>query len=77
MPINKARCIRYKDTWAAPGSALHQALTDGNKKAAEKIYNECERRLAKEKCERTYFAADGTLMVTETGNRSIFDDVDE
>jgi hypothetical protein len=36
------RCIRYKDTWAAPGSQLHAALTDGNKKLAERIYLQCE-----------------------------------
>ncbi|MEZ2310806.1 hypothetical protein AB6809_29600 [Paraburkholderia sp. RCC_158] len=41
------RSIRYKDTWAAPGSRLHAALEDGNKKLAEQIYQECERERAK------------------------------
>jgi hypothetical protein len=44
--MNK-RSIRYKDTWAAPGSRLHAALEDGNKKLAEQIYQECERDRAK------------------------------
>lgn len=41
------RSIQFKDTWAAPGSQLHQALTDGNKNLATKIYHECENNLAK------------------------------
>lgn len=36
-------CVRYKDTMAAPGSKLHEALTDGDTKRAEAIYQECER----------------------------------
>jgi hypothetical protein len=36
------RSIQFKDTWAAPGSQLHAALTDGNKKLALKIYHECD-----------------------------------
>lgn len=43
MPINYEKCIRYKDTWAAPGSALHAALTDGDEKKAKSIYDDCER----------------------------------
>jgi len=77
MPINRQRCIRFKDTWAAPGSALHAALTDGDKPKAIRIYNECERNRAKERGEHSYYAYDGTLMNTATGTRSVFDDVDE
>jgi hypothetical protein len=44
--MNK-RSIRYRDTWAAPGSQLHAALTDGNKKLAESIYTQCEKDRAK------------------------------
>jgi hypothetical protein len=44
--MNK-RSIRYRDTWAAPGSQLHAALTEGNKKLAEKIYQDCEKDRAK------------------------------
>jgi hypothetical protein len=44
--MNK-RSIRYRDTWAAPGSQLHAALEDGNKPLAEKIYAEWERDRAK------------------------------
>jgi hypothetical protein len=44
--MNK-RSIRYRDTWAAPGSQLHAALTEGNKKLAEKIYQDCEKERAK------------------------------
>ncbi|WVR18156.1 hypothetical protein JXVLWARM_CDS_0105 [Burkholderia phage Bm1] len=77
MPINKDRCIRIKDTWAAPGSDLHRALTDGDRKKAIEIYNQCERDRAKREGRGVYYAYDNTLMVTATGNRSIFDDVDE
>ena len=36
-------CIRYKDVMVAPGSKLHEALTSKDMKAAERIYQECER----------------------------------
>jgi hypothetical protein len=36
-------CIRYKDTMAAPGSKLHEALTARDMAAAEKIYQTCEK----------------------------------
>jgi hypothetical protein len=42
MPINHQKCKRYKDTWAASGSALYEALNDGDKAKAEAIYQECE-----------------------------------
>jgi uncharacterized protein (DUF1778 family) len=42
MPINHAKCLRYKDTWAAPGSQLYEALENGDKAKAEAIYQECE-----------------------------------
>lgn len=69
--------VKYKDVIAAPNSQLAIALSEGDHKKAAAIYNECERNLAKEQGRLTYFAADGTLMVTATGARSIFDDVDQ
>jgi hypothetical protein len=36
------KSIQFKDTWAAPGSQLHQALVDGEINLATKIYHECE-----------------------------------
>jgi hypothetical protein len=44
--MNK-RSIQYRDTWAAPGSQLHAALTDGNKRLADSIYTQCEKDRAK------------------------------
>lgn len=32
--------MKYKDTWAAKGSALYNALKDGQKKMAEMIYKQ-------------------------------------
>ncbi len=40
------RSIRYRDTWAAPGSQLHAALEDGDTKRAEEIYRQCEKEAA-------------------------------
>lgn len=40
--MNK-NCIKYKDTSAAPGSKLHEALLAKDMKAAERIYQECEK----------------------------------
>lgn len=40
-----ARCIKYRDTYAAPGSELFAALDAGNKAKAESIYQACEARL--------------------------------
>jgi len=34
--------VRYKDTIAAKGSALRQAIEDNDMKKAEAIYQECE-----------------------------------
>jgi len=34
-------CIRYKDTWAAPGSKLHEALTGKDEESAEALYQKC------------------------------------
>lgn len=75
--MNTAKCKRFRDTWAAPGSQLHAALEEGAKAKASAIYNECERSLAKEQGRLSYFAADGTMMVTATGARSVFDDLDD
>lgn len=35
-------CIRYRDTWAAPGSQLHAALLDQDHERAASIYRQCE-----------------------------------
>lgn len=40
------RSIRYRDTWAAPGSQLHAAIEDGDTKRAEAIYRQCEKDAA-------------------------------
>jgi hypothetical protein len=56
--LSKKQGIRYRDTIAAPGSELYQAVVDstestspeGRKLAAEKakrIYEECEREYRK------------------------------
>lgn len=42
--MNK-RSIKYRDTWAAPGSDLFAALEAGDKQKAESIYQACEARL--------------------------------
>lgn len=42
-----SKAIKFKDTWAAPGSQLHQALVDGDINLATKIYHACERDLKK------------------------------
>lgn len=39
--MNK-RAIRYRDTWAAPGSQLFEALEAGDMKKAAEIYDRCE-----------------------------------
>lgn len=77
MPATGKGRVRYHDTIVAPGTHLMAALEKGDKKLAESIYNECERDLARLEHRACYYAKDGTLMVTATGNRSIFDDVDE
>lgn len=77
MPAMGKGCRCYKDVVVAPGTQLMAALDEGDHKKAAAIYNECERDLARLEGRLTYFAADGTLMVTKTGARSIFDDVDE
>jgi hypothetical protein len=43
LPVNHRVCLKYKDTWAAPGSKLYDALQDRDYKKAEAIYKECER----------------------------------
>ena len=35
--------IKFRDTGAAPGSKLHEALQNKDMKLAERIYQECER----------------------------------
>lgn len=42
----------YRDTWAAPGSQLFEALEAGDAKKAAEIYEECEWEARKllEKC---------------------------
>lgn len=42
-----SKSIKYRDTYAAPGSQLHQALTDGDQKKAAAIYEQCEKDQAK------------------------------
>jgi hypothetical protein len=39
--MNK-RSIKYRDTWAAPGSQLFEALESGDAARADRIYKECE-----------------------------------
>ena len=43
-----SRSIRYRDTWAAPGSQLFEALESGDRAKADQIYIKCEidRRIA-------------------------------
>jgi hypothetical protein len=80
MPINTKACKPFKDTWAAPGSQLHAALEDGDRKKAAAIYDECEKRLAQEQGRLSYFTSDGTMMAINPDgsvSRSVFDDVDE
>jgi hypothetical protein len=36
------KAIKFKDTWAAPGSQLHAALEDKDFELAKKIYDQCE-----------------------------------
>ncbi|HDR9086275.1 TPA: hypothetical protein QDB10_002166 [Burkholderia vietnamiensis] len=36
------KAIKFKDTWAAPGSQLHAALEDKDLALARKIYDQCE-----------------------------------
>lgn len=38
-----AKSKPYRDTWAAPGSQLHEALESGDTARAERIYQECEK----------------------------------
>jgi hypothetical protein len=40
--------IRYRDTWAAPGSQLFEAVINAQHALAERIYRECEKRLTDE-----------------------------
>lgn len=49
--------IKFKDTWAAPGSQLHAALEDRDLALARKIYDQCEEdnRLLLEKVRQTGF----------------------
>jgi len=42
-----SKTLKYKDTTVAPGSKLHAAITDGDLKLAEKIYQECEKEYRK------------------------------
>jgi hypothetical protein len=72
MTINKSTCKPFADTFAAPGSALYAALEDGDKRKATEIYNKCARDAARLEGRASYFAADGTMMNTATGSRSIF-----
>lgn len=48
MPINHAKCLQFRDTWAAPGSDLYAALEAGDQQKAKQIYDACEARLRKE-----------------------------
>jgi hypothetical protein len=41
------KTIKYKDTVAAQGSALYEALESNNHQLAEKIYQECEKEYRK------------------------------
>lgn len=50
------KAIPYRDTHAAPGSQLHEALTSGDLKKAKQIYEQCEsdaRELLKRAQERS------------------------
>ncbi|WGN90734.1 hypothetical protein [Burkholderia phage vB_BglM_WTB] len=44
MPINYEKCKRFEDTWAAPGSALYEAIEAGDLKKAKAIYDEANAR---------------------------------
>lgn len=37
-----SKSIKYRDTWAAPGSQLHAALEAGDRVLAEKLYQQGE-----------------------------------
>ena len=66
--MNK-NCKRYRDTWAAPGSQLFEALEVGNPAKADQIYIECEvqRRIAEgERPESVYECLpDGVLRLLQ------------
>jgi hypothetical protein len=42
-----SKSIKYRDTTAAPGSQLYQALEDGDQAKAKAIYEQCEQDLAR------------------------------
>lgn len=46
MPINKTKCLPFKDTWAAEGTELHTALLEKNGHKAYMIYERCEKERA-------------------------------
>ncbi len=48
MPINKLACLPFRDTWAAPGSDMHKALSEGNKTKAKEIYERDQREQAEQ-----------------------------
>lgn len=57
-----ARCIRYRDTWAAPSSQLFEALEAGDVVRANRIYTECEIALY-----RSYGLPDHHIFKCEPG----------
>jgi hypothetical protein len=53
------KSIKYRDTYAAPGSQLYQALVDDDKAKAAAIYEQCEKDRARlegrcTKCGKTW-----------------------
>ncbi len=42
MPINHKVCLPFKDTWAAKGSELYEALEAKDFVKAKAIYDRCE-----------------------------------
>lgn len=68
---------RYRDVIVAPNTNMAAALEAGDAKKAGAIYDECERDLAKREGRLSYCNHKGTMLVTATGARSIFDDVDK
>jgi hypothetical protein len=43
MPVNRKKCLPFKDTWAAPNSELYAALELKDNQKAAMIYERCEK----------------------------------
>ncbi|SMG42983.1 hypothetical protein [Paraburkholderia susongensis] len=60
--------IRFRDVWAAPGSALHQALTDGDTEKASAIHRQCEHDMWKSQGESLYHL----VAINERSGRKVY-----